>query len=297
MNILILGATGMLGHKLMQELSTRFKVVGTVRGHAKTYEEHPVLGQMDLLGEVDAECFDSVKRVILSVRPSVIINCIGIIKQLPAAKDPLPSITINALFPHRLAKLSREAGIRLIHISTDCVFSGVKGNYQESDVADANDLYGRTKLLGEVVRGNCLTLRTSLIGRELERFQSLIEWFLCQNKKVIRGYKRAVFSGFTTNAFAEIISLIITKHPPMEGIWHVASEPISKFELLSLVRDFYGLEIQIESDERFVCDRSLNANRFGQNTGFVPPPWRSMVEGMVQDTTPYEILRRIHADR
>jgi dTDP-4-dehydrorhamnose reductase len=209
----------------------------------------------------------------------------------------LPSIAINALFPHHLAKLCQAANIRLIHISTDCVFSGLRGNYQESDVADANDLYGRTKFLGEVSYENCLTLRTSLIGRELEQSHGLIEWFLRQKKKIIHGYTRAVFSGFTTNAFAEIITLIITKYPHMEGIWHVASEPISKFELLSLVKKFHGLDIQIEPDETFVCDRSLNADRFRQTTGFVPPTWPGMIEEMVQDTTPYEALRRSHANR
>jgi dTDP-4-dehydrorhamnose reductase len=296
-HILVMGANGMLGHKLMQVLSSAFRVTGAVRAHAATYANHPVLRQMSLVGDVQADSFESVERALSSVRPAVIINCIGVIKQLPAAKDPLPSIAINALFPHRLAKYCQSAGIRLIHISTDCVFSGLKGQYRESDVADANDLYGRTKFLGEVSHENCVTVRTSLIGRELETAHGLIEWFLRQGKKSIRGYTRAVFSGFTTNALANVIERMITKHPSLEGVWHVASEPISKFELLSLVKKVYGSDIQIEPDETFVCDRSLNADRFRQATGFVPPTWPDMITQMHQDRTPYEALRRTHADR
>ena len=296
MSILILGATGMLGHKLMQVLSHRFKVTGTVRGPATIYADHPVLRQMSLLGDVRVENFDSVVHALASARPVVVINCIGIVKQLPAARDPLLSITINALFPHRLARLCQAADIRLIHISTDCVFSGRKGNYRESDVPDPEDLYGRSKLLGEVSYDGCLTLRTSMIGRELETSHGLLEWFLSQEGKTIRGYKRAIFSGFTTNALAEIMAQIITDHPDMQGVWHVASEPISKFELLSLVKQVYGLNIQIEPDETVVCDRSLNAERFRQATGFVSPSWSDMIEQIYQDSTPYSELRRSHVN-
>jgi dTDP-4-dehydrorhamnose reductase len=296
MNVLVLGATGMLGHKLMQVLSHRFKVTGTVRGPATTYADHPVLRQMPLLGNVRAENLDSVVHALASARPDAVINCIGIVKQLPVAKDPLLSITINALFPHRLARLCQTAGTRLIHISTDCVFSGRKGNYLESDVADAEDLYGRTKFLGEVSYDGCLTLRTSMIGRELKTSHGLIEWFLSQEGKTIRGYKRAIFSGFTTNALAEIITQIITDHLDMQGVWHVASEPISKFELLSLVKQVYGLDIQIESDETVVIDRSLNADRFRRAIGFVAPSWSDMIERMYLDSTPYSELRRSHVN-
>ena len=291
MKILVLGATGMLGHKLMQVLSHRFKVTGTVRGPATIYADHPVLRQMSLLGDVRVENFDSVVHALATARPVVVINCIGIVKQLPAARDPLLSITINALLPHRLARLCQAADIRLIHISTDCVFSGRQGNYRESDVPHPEDLYGRTKFLGEVSYDGCLTLRTSMIGRELETSHGLLEWFLSQEGKTIRGYKRAIFSGLTTNALAEIMAQIITDHPDMQGVWHVASEPISKFELLSLVKQVYGLDIQIEPDETVVVDRSLNAERFRQATGFVPPSWSDMIEQMYRDSTPYSELR------
>jgi dTDP-4-dehydrorhamnose reductase len=296
-NVLVLGATGMLGHKLMQAFSCRFRATGSVRGPATAYADHPVLRQMPLLGGVRAEDFDSVVQALASARPDAVVNCIGIVKQLPAADDALLSIAINALFPHRLARLCQAAGARLIHLSTDCVFSGRKGNYVESDVADAEDLYGRSKLLGEVSHEGCLTLRTSMIGHELETSHGLLEWFLSQEGKAVRGYKRAVFSGFTTNALAEIIARIITDQPDMQGVWHVASEPISKFELLTLVKQVYGLNIQIEADEAVVCDRSLNADRLRQATGFVPPTWPDMIGQMYRDSALYSELRRSGVNR
>lgn len=295
MNILVLGATGMLGHKLMQGLSHRFKVIGSVRDSSIKYVGHPVLGKLSLLGGVNVENFDSVVEALARSRPAVIVNCIGIVKQAVAAQDPFNSITVNAHFPHRLAHLCQASGVRLIHISTDCVFSGRKGNYVESDVADAEDLYGRTKLLGELDYDGALTLRTSMIGRELETSRGLIEWFLSQ-KSVVRGYKRAIFSGFTTEALTEIIAKIIIEYPAMQGIWHVASEPISKFDLLSLVKKIYGLKIKINIDEQVVCDRSLNADRFKKLTGLVSPPWSDMLDHMYRDSTPYSDMRRSYVD-
>jgi dTDP-4-dehydrorhamnose reductase len=230
--------------------------------------------------------------VLANNRPEVVVNCIGVVKQDAAAKDPLTSIEVNALFPHRLAKACAEIGSRLIHLSTDCVFSGQRGNYSVSDPADATDLYGRTKLLGEVDYDHCLTLRTSMIGRELVGSHGLVEWFLSQQGKVVRGYQKAVFSGFTTGTLAAAIADVISDHHELKGIWHFASEPINKFALLGLIKEGFGLKIEIEPDETFVCDRSLNGDAFRQATGYVAPSWSEMVEAMVRDTTPYEEIRR-----
>ena len=295
MNILVFGANGMLGHKLIQRLSHRFKVIGTLRGPTTKYTDNPVLQQIPLLGNVQVENFASVSRSLASAQPAVVINCVGIVKQSTAAHDPLISISVNALFPHRLVPLCRDAGIRLIHISTDCVFSGRKGNYIESDLADADDLYGRTKLLGELDYAGSLTLRTSMIGRELETTHGLIEWFLGQEGKTIKGFKRAIFSGFTTMVLAELIAKIIIEHPDMQGVWHVASEPISKFDLLTQVKKAYAMNIQIEPDNEVVCDRSLNSDRFQHATGYIPPSWSDMIEEMYNDSTPYDELRRSYA--
>lgn len=295
MRILVLGGSGMLGHKLWQNFSRRFDTYVTFRQSASAYDRFNLFERERARGHVSALDFDAVTRAFASVRPDVVVNCIGIVKQDAAAKDPFMSISVNALFPHRLAQLCRAAGVRLIHISTDCVFSGRRGDYAERDTADADDLYGRTKLLGEVETEGCLTIRTSMIGRELAGAHGLVEWFLGQRGGRVRGFRRAVFSGFTTNALADIIGDIIVEQPQLSGVWNVAAQPINKFDLLSLVRSVYGLDIEIESDDTFICDRSLDSGRFREATGFTPPTWPEMIERMHKDLTPYEELRRVHA--
>jgi len=198
MKVLILGGSGMLGHKLWQTFTSRFDTYTTFRGSVDDYGALGLFDPIRSFGGVSVQDFASVERVLAENRPEVVVNCIGVVKQDAAAKDPLISIEVNSLFPHRLARACAEIGSRLIHLSTDCVFSGQRGNYSVSDPADATDLYGRTKLLGEVNAGHCLTLRTSMIGRELCGSHGLVEWFLSQQGKVVRGYKKAVFSGFTT---------------------------------------------------------------------------------------------------
>lgn len=290
--VLILGGSGMLGHKLWQTLSPRFDTFATFRRAPGSYRSLEIFDEARMLGGIRAEDFETVERAFAIVKPEVVINCIGVVKQDAAAKDPVTSITVNSLFPHRLAELCGDAGARLIHISTDCVFSGQKGNYNEADAPDASDLYGRTKLLGEVRAGNCLTMRTSMIGRELSGAHGLLEWFLGQAGQRVRGFKRAAFSGFTTGTLSKIIGDVIEKHPALRGIYHVAAEPITKFDLLSLVNEIYGLKVQIDEDEALICDRSLDGKRFRSATGFVPPSWPEMIEIMKHDPTPYEILRR-----
>ena len=201
----------MLGHKLMQVLSDKFLITGTVRGECSDLSDHPVFSDMKIIGNIRADDLKSVHKAIDKTKPDVVINCIGIVKQLPAAQDPLQSIAINALFPHQLAKICRQKNIRLIHMSTDCVFSGQKGYYTEEDPSDAEDLYGKTKFLGEVDYPGCLTIRTSIIGRELDTTHGLIEWFLSQEGKTVSGYKKAIFSGLTTIALSEIIAQIIIR--------------------------------------------------------------------------------------
>ncbi len=293
MRVLVLGATGMLGHKVCQVLAGAWDVYATVRRAAGSTA--PFVGAGRAIGHVSAEDFGTVAGAIESVRPEVVVNCIGIVKQAEAARDPVASITVNSLFPQRLARECQQRRIRLIHISTDCVFSGRKGAYSESDMPDPEDLYGRSKLLGEVEGAGCLTLRTSMIGREPQTSFGLVEWFLAQDGKEVSGYRRAIFSGFTTIALARIISEVIARHPDLNGLYHVASEPISKFDLLSLVKEVYGLRIEIRPDETVLSDRSLNGGRFRQATGFTAPGWPEMVREMYRDATPYSELRRGHA--
>ena len=288
--VLVLGGSGMLGHKLWQVLGQRMEAYATLRT-----SEHPAarLGLLDparTILDVAADSADTVERALASAQPQVVVNCIGIVKQVREARDPIPSISINSLFPHRLAALCRAEGVRLIHVSTDCVFSGRTGRYDESDIPDPVDLYGRSKLLGEVDDGACLTVRTSIIGRELAGASGLLEWFLAQ-QGTVRGFRRAIFSGLTTEALARILASIVCEHRDLTGIRHVASEPISKHDLLWMLKDAFGSSVDIVPDDEVVCDRSLDGARFEQETGLRAPPWTEMVAQLAADTTPYERLR------
>jgi dTDP-4-dehydrorhamnose reductase len=252
---------------------------------------------MNILGKISADNFETIRTAIHKVNPEVIINCIGIVKQLPASQDPLQSISINALFPHQLAKICLQKNIRMIHLSTDCVFSGRKGYYSEKDLSDAEDLYGKTKYLGEVDCMGCLTIRTSIIGRELDTTHGLIEWFLSQEGKTVSGYKKAIFSGLTTIALSEIIAEIIINHPHLSGVYQIASDPISKYDLLNLVKKIYGLKIRIDPDETIINNRSLNPEKFKKETNIKIPSWEYMIEEMYRDPTPYATFRGHHAEQ
>lgn len=293
MRILVLGGSGMLGHKLCQVLQDRFETYATLRRPLPPGVAGALFEPDRVVGGVAAEDFDTVVRALAATRPSVVVNCVGIVKQASAAKDPLSSISINALFPHRLANLCQATGIRLIHVSTDCVFSGDVGGYGEDDRPDPVDLYGRSKLLGEVEHPHALTLRTSIIGRELAGSYGLVEWFLGQDGGTARGFTRAIFSGLTTLGLSEVIAGVIADHPELSGLWHVAAEPINKFDLLSLVAEAYGLDVRIEPADEPVIDRSLDGGRFRSATGLVAPDWPTMLKRMATDPTPYDELRRV----
>lgn len=277
---LVLGVTGMLGHVLYDQLGLYgHEVFGTARsiGRASdTFRQQPVT---HVFQGIEASDPDAILGVLAEVQPQVVINCIGVIKQVPAAKDPVTSISLNALFPHRLALFCRAVGARLIHISTDCIFSGRKGNYLESDSPDADDLYGRSKLLGEVIDAHCLTLRTSIIGHELQSSFGLLEWFLAQ-QGTTKGFTQAIFSGFPTVELARIIAEYVIPNPSLNGLYQVSSNPISKYDLLQIVARCYGKEIHIEPDDSVKIDRSLNSDHFRKDTGYHPPPWEKLVEEM-----------------
>jgi dTDP-4-dehydrorhamnose reductase len=293
MRVLILGAAGMLGHKLYQMYQGRFDTWATVRRHYSNYARFQLFDPERICGGVDVEDFDMVTRTIESIRPDVVVNCVGLVKAHEEAKDPVASININALFPHRLAVLCRAHDIRLIHISTDRVFNGRKGGYSEADPGDAYDLYGRTKLLGELDSPNTLTLRTAIIGREINSQQGLVEWFLTNRPAgSVRGFRRAIYTGFTTLAFAEIVACLIEDFPMLSGLYHVASEPISKYELLLRLRDAFNTEIHIEPYDHIHIDRSLNNHRFLEQTGLSAPSWKTMIHQLAQDATPYDQWHR-----
>ena len=288
MRILILGAAGMLGHQLCRNLSDRAETWAAFRGNAIDYESHQLVSAQRAISGVDVQKFESVRVALEKANPDVVVNCIGIVKQRDEAKQAVPSIHVNALFPHQLADLCAECGIRVIQISTDCVFSGFRGQYTELDVPDPVDLYGRTKLLGELNRENCLTLRTSIIGWQLNTFSSLLSWFALQRGKKIKGYKRAIYSGFSTSVMAQLIGDLIETRSDLHGIYQVASEPISKYDLLTRLKNILGWnDIKIDADDQFFCDRSLISTRFTSTTGWRAPSWDSMLEGLASEWTQY----------
>ena len=284
MKILILGATGMLGNTLLRNFSTRPEL--TVHATTRSSNGLDRWFSPDLVTciypFVDADNFDSVLRVLGDVRPDVVINCIGVIKQLASAKDPLVTIPINTLFPHRLALACKAAGSRLIHISTDCVFSGTKGMYTENDPSDADDLYGKSKYLGEVDSPHCVTIRTSIIGHELSTKYSLVDWLLSQEGQV-KGFTKAIYTGFPTVEMARIVAEYVIPNESLSGLYQVSSEPISKYDLLIRVANQYGKLIDIEPSADFHCDRSLDSTRFRETTGYIPPSWEEMIEAMWLD--------------
>jgi dTDP-4-dehydrorhamnose reductase len=291
MRVLILGGSGMLGHKVWQVLKNRFEVHVATRGGWTRWGQAGPFEPDRFHGGLEAGNLDTLPQILVAARPEVIINCVGIVKQAAAAADPMANLTVNALFPHRVAAACQMTGSRLIQISTDCVFSGRKGGYSEADTPDAEDLYGRTKLLGEVTGPRCLTLRTSIIGRELCRQSGLVEWFRANRGKRVRGYTQAIFSGFTTQAMGEILARIIGEFPALSGLYHVASEPISKHLLLMKIAKALDLDITVEPYADYHCDRSLNASRFQAEACWRPPSWDSMIEELAADPTPYDQWR------
>jgi dTDP-4-dehydrorhamnose reductase len=286
MRILILGGSGMLGHRLWLTLRDTHETWVTVRGSADPFPAGPDFPRDRVRWNVDALVFDEVVRTLAAVRPDLVINCIGLIKQTQLANDPLSAIRVNAMLPHQLALICRSAAIRLIHVSTDCVFSGKQGHYVESDPADATDLYGRTKLLGEVNYERTITLRTSIIGRELKARLGLIEWFLAQ-KGPIRGFTRAIFSGLTTGELGRVIRDFVLTHPDLHGVYHVSSEPIAKYDLLVLVARAMALPVEIYPYDEYAIDRSLESRLFRTATGYEPPSWDAMMTALAEEAHLY----------
>jgi len=278
--VLVLGVSGMLGNAVLRVFAQGdgYSVVGSARSTGVLRLLPPELREQVICG-VDVENADSLMRLFAQARPDVVINCIGLVKQLAEADDPLAAIPINALLPHRLARLCDVAGARLIHMSTDCVFSGTRGMYREQDVSDAQDLYGRSKYLGEVDYPHAVTLRTSIIGHELQSVHGLVDWFLSQQGKC-NGYTRAIFSGVPTVVLAKIIHDVVIPRSDLSGVYHVAAKPISKYDLLKLVAEVYEKAIDIVPDDRLLIDRSLNADRFSEATGYSPLPWSQLIQNM-----------------
>ena len=280
MRVLVLGASGMIGSAMFRMLSERqgWSVFGTMRSvETKQYFSSETVS--NLVTNFDVDKPDNMLRVFAKVRPNVVVNCIGLTKHHKESDDPLLSIPVNALFPHRLADLCSVGGARLVHVSTDCVFSGRKGAYSENDLADADDVYGKTKLLGEVNYPHAVTLRTSTIGHELQTQLGLLEWFLAQQGSCT-GFRNAIFSGLPNTFFAQLVRDVVIPRTELSGLYHVGASPISKYDLLTLIASVYGKSIDIQADEQFMINRSLNSDRFKLATGFISPSWPELIKSM-----------------
>ena len=281
MKILVLGASGMIGSAMYRVLSekTGLSVLGTLRSDVDRRFFAGALAD-NLIAGVEMAQEDTLLEVFSRVRPEVVVNCIGLTKHRSEAGDPLQALTLNALLPHRLANLCSVAQARLIHVSTDCVFSGIKGGYAEGDTSDALDFYGKSKYLGEVsTYPHAITLRTSTIGHELHTQFGLLEWFLAQQGSC-KGFSQAIFSGMPSVVFAQIVRDVVIPRPTLSGLYHVAAQPINKFELLKLIARIYKKDIDIIPDRDLVIDRSLSGARFAEATGYIAPGWENMINHM-----------------
>lgn len=288
--IIILGASGMVGHKLFNELSKRpnLEVYATCRSAKKVAGVFDSKLMSKVIPGIEATKFSTIVAQLEKIKPDVIINCIGITKKLIDDKFPLESIEINSCFPHRLAGQCQKNGIRMIQMATDCVFNGSSGNYKETDPSDAIDLYGRSKFLGEVYYPHCLTIRTSFIGHELGEAHGLLEWFLVQKRETV-GFTKAIYSGLPTVLIAQVLAEYILPNPKLSGLYQVSSKPIPKYDLLHLIAKIYHKIITIQPNNSVKIDRSLDSTRFQRATGYKPWPWQKMIEKMFLDyqSSPY----------
>ena len=291
--VLILGGAGMLGHRLWRTLRGRFETFVTLR----SLDPWRGIGLFDparTIEDVNARHPRSVERALDETHPDVVVNCIGIVKQRAEAKDPVASIAVNALFPHLVARAVTARGARFVHVSTDCVFSGRRGSYAEDDLTDAEDLYGRTKALGEVTAPGCLTLRTSIIGREIGEGLGLVEWFLSRRRAgACQGFTRAWFSGVTTAVLAGFVADLVASGSELSGLYHLAGDRISKHDLVTLLNDAFAAGVDIEAVDGPAVDRSLDGARLRRDAGFEPPSWADMVRDLAADDAPYDTWRRM----
>lgn len=282
--IIVLGASGMLGHKMFEILSKDNECYGTVTSFAKYKEVFPKEYHSKIIDGVIADKIETVEKVVTQIKPDFVINCIGVIKQNEMSHDAKNMIQLNALFPHQLASICDSVKSKLITIATDCVFDGQKGEpYLESDLPTCHDAYGMSKYLGEINYGNHLTLRTSIIGHELGSSLSLLDWFLNEESEVIKGYTKAIFSGLPTFELASFIDKYVLDNKELKGLYHLSVEPISKFDLLKLVAKEYNKKVEFVTDDKVKINRALNSDKLRKLVGYQPSNWEDLIYNMHQD--------------
>lgn len=286
--VLVLGAGGMLGHMAMRVLSTNHHTYGTTRSSKKEQTKLSKFMTTDRwIENVDVRNLAQIENVIEQIQPDVIINCIGLVKQKMDSHSYIESIEVNALLPHQLHRIAERQKSKLLQISTDCVFTCTPGIKYQDDVPDARDLYGVTKMLGEVNYGNALTLRTSIVGRQVYGSESLFEWLLSQRGRTIDGYRNAKYTGLTTQALCEIIDFLIRERMDLCGIWQVSSDEISKYELATKLNEQLSLNMEVRENHEFSCDRRLDSEAFRRETGIRIPSWNEMIKQFADDQYAY----------
>lgn len=283
MKVLILGGAGMLGHQVFLKLKSEFgqaNVACTLRKKKEHYDRFELFKDAIVFDNLDVLNLTDILSTLEKFKPQYIINCIGLTLRKQELADMEKCIQVNSMLPHRLAKWGESNNCRIIHFSTDCVFDGKKGNYTEKDIPTAQDLYGESKFLGEVLYPNALTLRLSIVGREIEGKTELVEWFLSQQAKTVKGFSQALYSGLTTNFVAHEVARILKQFPGLSGVYHVASEKISKYELLKLLNQLYACGIEIQETSDYSVDKTLNCDSYSKATGFKRPDWLAMLRTM-----------------
>lgn len=273
MKILILGGNGLLGNALLNILSKNYEVIATTRN--KLYKDIKNFIYVD-----DLTRLDFLDKLIIDVDPDIIINALSV--RDVGNKKLYQLKLIFTVIPHHISSFCRRLNKRFIQISTDGVFSGKTGNYKEEDIPDPIDSYGICKFLGEPNQKNTTVIRTSMIGHSFNNDYGLLDWFIKQNECTL--YKNAVFSGLPVYEIARIISQYFIENKNLDGIYHLASEPISKLNLLTLVNNVYNLNIIIHEDDSFYMDRSLDSSKFQNKTGYRVLSWDDMITQMKEET-------------
>jgi dTDP-4-dehydrorhamnose reductase len=292
MRVIILGVSGMIGHRLFMDMSQKFETFGTLKNDKNFYKNNSLFEKKNVVENINVLNYEVLTGALAAIDPDVIINCVGITKRKKEIENTRRTLYINALFPHKLAEWSKVNKKRIIHISTDCVFDGKIGNYSEESLTTAEDLYGRTKALGEINYNHTLTLRSSFIGRELFSKTELLEWFLSQNGLTIKGFTKALYTGVSTIFLSQIVADIIESHPNLSGLKQLSIEkPISKYELLCLAREAFKCNIEIIPDDTFEIKPTLKGERLRDELGYVVPTWENMMYDLANDSFNYEKSR------
>ncbi len=289
MKILILGGNGMIGHKMYQVLSQDFPDTWVIlRQKIGDLAAKGVFNQQKVIDKVDLSDLRKLSSILDDLNPDVIINAAGITIRRGINNKISYSILVNSVLPHFLDEwISGKDAKRLIHFSTDCVFSGKSGSYTDEAEPDATDYYGKTKALGEVKTTQTLTLRGSMIGRELENHTELLEWFLAQKGKTIKGFSNVIYSGITTVRMAKLVKMILHQFPLLSGVYNVSSVPISKYDLLLLFRKTFELDVEIEKDESYSSRKDLISENFFQEIGISSPQWTDLITELKADSQLY----------